>query len=176
MIDFTVGEDHRRDARTAPAPPRPGPQLVVGGQLRAQVGRGVEQNPALAVGAHGDGRLGAAAVVVARVGAVGARAVPLRHSTTRRRAENDHAHCTKGPGLSPGPSSAVPAWFRRCRRTRRLPSPARRPRIRVWSTSFEILQKRWGVITRNRLASEPSQTPCQAGPAGTDGATLFLAG
>src|SRR2546421_13013933 len=33
-----------------------------------------------------------------------------------------------------------------------------------------------GVITRNRLAFEQSQTPCQAGQAGTDGATLFLAG
>src|SRR5205823_15023332 len=120
------------------------------------------QHPSYACYTHVHARLVATAVVVARFGAVGAPAVPLRHSAARCGAENDHAHCTKGPGLSPGPSPAVPAWFRRCRRTRRLPSPARRPRIRAWSTSCCVLQKRYESIPRNRLRRKEKQALCHA--------------
>src|SRR5206468_9161945 len=79
-----------------------------------------------------------------RRAAVGAATVPLRHTTAGGGAEDDHTHrnvaIEKGPGSTPGPASAtVPTWFRRCRRKRRLPSPAPRLRIRASSKSSLIL-------------------------------------
>ena len=62
------------------------------GELGAEVRGGVEENPALAVGAHRHGRLRTAATVLSGVRAVTAAAIPLRDSTARRRAEDDNAH------------------------------------------------------------------------------------
>ena len=81
MVDFAVGQDHGGYGRTAQAA---GPELVVGSALHAQVGRGVEENPSLPIRTDSHGRLRAAASVVAGVDTVGAAAIPLRDSTTRR--------------------------------------------------------------------------------------------
>ena len=60
--------------------------------LRAQIGRGVEQRPALAVGRHGEARLRAR--THARVAGPGEPAdiavtIPLRKAAARRRTEHD---------------------------------------------------------------------------------------
>src|SRR5256885_3825080 len=59
------------------------------GELRAEIRRRVQENPALAVGAHRHGRLRAAPIGVSGFGAVTAAAIPLRDSTTCRRAKDD---------------------------------------------------------------------------------------
>src|SRR2546430_4560410 len=81
MVDFSVGEDHGADGRT---PHATGPELVVGGALHAQVGRGVEKNPTLPVRTHGHRRLHPAASVVAGGETVRAAAIPRRDAATRR--------------------------------------------------------------------------------------------
>src|SRR4029077_3379107 len=61
-------------------------------ELLREVGRSVDQEPAFTVGAHGKARLRArthARVTLPCQGACGATTVPLRKTTSRRRAEHD---------------------------------------------------------------------------------------
>ena len=111
--------DHRKKTEPFTLKITPAGKAAVSAELGPQVRRGVQEDPPLAVRAHGHGRLGTATVVVPGIGAVGAPAVPLRQSAARRRPEDDHAHGRKlkRPGSSPGPSvscanlvQALPAY------------------------------------------------------------------
>ncbi len=76
-----------------------GLQWREGFDLRRDVGRAVEQKPTLAIGADGEARLRAPGRAArARGGAVGARAVPLRHAAAGGRAENAYDHARRGTG------------------------------------------------------------------------------
>ena len=83
------------------------------GDLRAQIGRGVEQRPALAVGGDREARLGARARRAdrrPRRAADRAAAVPLRKAATGRRTEHDGGqapHRQAGPGPVPGSKSEL---------------------------------------------------------------------
>ena len=90
VVDIGIGQDDGRDRRVSSGRARP--QLGRRAELLRQVGRGVEENPALAVTGRGETRLGArynAQVAVPGEGAVGAAAVPLRKAAASRRSEDD---------------------------------------------------------------------------------------
>src|SRR3989441_7144600 len=144
---LAVGADHGGERCPAHALR---PQGAVCGQLLAHVGRRVEQDPALAVRAHRHGRLRAAGALLPRRAAVGTATVPLGESATGGGAEDDDAHRKKRPGSRPASSSLAVELgeVTRCPRTRRLPCPARRPRIQASSTTCCILLNWWWSTTQ----------------------------
>src|SRR5690606_36433546 len=90
-VDFAIGEDDAGDGRMAQMAGA-GMQRGGRGDLLAQVGRGVDEEPVLAIGADGGrghvgGEVGPA---VARIGAIGAAAVPLRNAAACRGTEYDN--------------------------------------------------------------------------------------
>ena len=96
-VDFAIGEDHARYGRMA-LQARLGPQRRGIGNLLAQIGRGVDQKPVLAVGTDGDRSLVAADIELARarITAVVAAAIPLRHAAACRGTEyEDFSHSGK---------------------------------------------------------------------------------
>jgi hypothetical protein len=115
VVDIGIGEDDAGDRRVTR---RSSGGLLTrmkfgrGFDLCAQVGRGSEQKPHVAVGADGDLRLGAGFAGEnsgAQGAAVGADAIPLRESAAGGRAEDFDAHeceCTsrwlRFPGASDG--------------------------------------------------------------------------
>src|SRR5438552_3545913 len=117
VVELAVRADGGADRRAARAAR---PELGTRRHLDPEVGRRVQQHPARAVGADGDGRLRATGAAETRLLAVATAAVPLRQPATCRRAEDDDAHSSrkvKRPGSPPGPSficpnlvQAVPAY------------------------------------------------------------------
>src|SRR5215213_11980592 len=103
--------------------------------LSTNVGRSVEQEPSLVVGAHRDRRLGprtAGTRAVAHGPTLRAAAVPLRKTSSRCRSEHTHPH------TYPPPSTYLdhsPRWRTR-RRRQAVNGPA--PRIRLYSESVQI--------------------------------------
>ncbi len=96
MIDIGIGQDHGPDRGVAQSPAGLRLQLGRGCDLLADVGRGVEQHPALPVGRgckaglrarpdpHHPAARGAAEIVIA---------VPLRETAARRRPDDLQTHC-----------------------------------------------------------------------------------
>jgi len=95
VVDVRIGDDDGLDRRIAQRAVLVGMEFRRLVDLLAQIGRGVEQHPVLAVGADGEGRLCARAIAL-RAGADGRRmdavAVPLRETAARGRAENFDEH------------------------------------------------------------------------------------
>ncbi|MNN57978.1 hypothetical protein D3C81_1729960 [compost metagenome] len=98
MVDLAVQQHHRANRRVAQAARR-----LQGGEvfeLDADVGRGVAQDPLLAVVAHRDRRLRAPLrpqATVAHTGALTTVAVPLRKTTASGGAENTNVHGQLSP-------------------------------------------------------------------------------
>ena len=96
VIEIRVRQQHVADRTVA----RRHPDRVQGRErldLRAQIGRSIDQKPTLAIGADGDAGLRAGGDFPAtRGGAIRAGAVPLRQAAARRRAEESNAN---GPPL-----------------------------------------------------------------------------
>ena len=110
MVDVTVGQHHRGDRAV------PGRCLRVqcrrGKDLLAQVGRGVEQHPALVVGRNRERALGAPArrgILPPGTCSDRAGAVPLRIAAARRRAQDDDSHACPSP---PAPQLSAPGLLR----------------------------------------------------------------
>src|SRR5579872_4109582 len=94
MVDFGVGQNAAGNRRPPPASGRR-PKILECGQLCPHIGGDIEQKPVVPVRRNGDGRLRSGPDVwspLARGGAVGTTAVPLRHSPTRRRTEDANSH------------------------------------------------------------------------------------
>ena len=78
MIEICIGNEHTLDGRPAPGVWSERSKVL---DLRAQIRRGIDQEPALAIGADGHARLGASGDCArARSLAVRTRAIPLRQS------------------------------------------------------------------------------------------------
>jgi tetratricopeptide (TPR) repeat protein len=90
LIDFAAGQHDGRDRRAARVAARMQCRRRL--QLGAQIGRGIEQHPVLAVSRNGEARLGAwLDAFVAGPGEAANRtsAIPLRKASTRRGTDND---------------------------------------------------------------------------------------
>ena len=98
-IDLAIGQDHARDRAVAKLAGL-GMKLRRRDQLLAQIGRRIDQEPVLAVGADRDRSLGAL-----KFGMLGSRrpanrtsAIPLRNTATGRGAQDDDAKHDPSPG------------------------------------------------------------------------------
>ena len=91
-VDLAIGQDHARDRAVAELAMF-GMQLRRRNKLLAQVGRGVDEKPVLAVGADRDRALGARKfrIFASRCPANRTSAIPLRNTTTCRGAQDDDA-------------------------------------------------------------------------------------
>src|SRR5262249_2714442 len=90
LIDLGAGEDNGRDR--AGAPVGFWMESGSGANLRAQIGRSVDQEPLLAVGGHGEARLRGrfhGRLARPREAANRTATIPLRKTTARRRTEDD---------------------------------------------------------------------------------------
>ena len=98
-IDFAIGQDHAGDRAVAKLPGL-GMKLRRRDQLLAQIGRGVDQEPVLAVGADRDRGLGALefGMFASRRPANRTSAIPLRNAATCRGAQDDDAKHDPSPG------------------------------------------------------------------------------
>ena len=104
VVDVGIGEEHAADRRTAR---RTRVQRYEGFDLLGDVGRAVEEQPAFTVGAYRQTRLRAARRAAgARLAAVKASAVPLRHAAAGGRTQdpNDHARRATSATSSEEPS------------------------------------------------------------------------
>ena len=105
VVDLGVGEQDRLDRRAAAVA-----RVQVGArrELLADVGRGVDEEPALAVGRHRDRRLGARGRPAGAGGAAAvAGAVPLREAAAGGGPEDADAHVSSpGPGVDGSGRSA----------------------------------------------------------------------
>ena len=93
VIDVAVGQQHRVDRRVAQTLPRM--HLRIGLDLLADVGGGVEQEPAFPVRGDRDARLRAwfdPGITGPGQGTDGAAAVPLGNAAARRRAQDHDMH------------------------------------------------------------------------------------
>ena len=100
-IDLAVGQDDAGD-RTVTQPAGRRMKLRGRDQLLAQIGRGIDQEPVLAVGADRNRSLGASefGMLVPRCPANRTSAIPLRNTTTCRGAQDDDAKHDPSPGIS----------------------------------------------------------------------------
>ena len=99
-VDLAIGEDHARD-RTVPKFSGLWVKLRRCGQLLAQVGRGIDQEPVLAVGADRDRSLRARKLRMFATCHPADRtsAIPLRNAAACRRAQDDDAKHDPSPGI-----------------------------------------------------------------------------
>src|SRR5262249_45972359 len=110
VIEVAVGKDDTGDRRM-PRFARMQPREAL--DLRADLRRGVEQQPARTVGAHGDALLRArhdVAAARARLAAVRAAAVPLRESTSGGGTEHPDLHVGASGYTPVSRSSLKSSW------------------------------------------------------------------
>src|SRR5690606_7311324 len=91
VIDLAVDQQHGGDA-TVPGD-SPGVQVGIRGELGADVGRGIAEQPALAIAADGDRGLGTRPrrqLAAAYAETESTIAVPLREATARRSAKHQY--------------------------------------------------------------------------------------
>src|SRR5262249_46618535 len=89
-VDLGVGQDTAGDWCSARRTCR-GPEIAAGGQLRADIGRNIQQEPGTVIGGHGDGRLRPRSDSAGSLPcgfAIRAAAVPLRHAAAGCRTED----------------------------------------------------------------------------------------